>query len=328
LTGTYAVHATDKSFTGTSTLAGTELRVGDVIAVSSNTFVIATITSNTAGTVDRDPTTGAISAAATVRYKRSPFAEPSRNMLGTVAVTANVATVTATVATAGAHNTTSFTRQYTSGDIIKINGEERRVKAVTNTSSMTVNLAFTNTAAAQTHSRTWEYAGSFDKEPVSTAHSAAKGALHDEVHVIVVDEDGEWTGTRETALESFTGVSVALGAKYEDGTSAYYVDAINRKSKYVWWMDHDAIGDAYTTAGAAVAAWGTAANSSIEYASGITGGSFVKTVSLSGGVDGSAPSDGDKLTVFTNEPPVIPEAYSIEEFAAVPQAATAAPAVV
>ena len=122
-------------------------------------------------------------------------------MLGTVAVTANVATVTATIATAGA-TMLSFTRQYTAGDIVKINGEERRVKAVTNTSSMTVNLAFTNTATAQTHSRTWEYAGIFDKEPVTTDHSAAKGALYDEVHVVVMDEDGEWTGTRETGLET------------------------------------------------------------------------------------------------------------------------------
>jgi len=298
LTGTYAVHATDKSFTGSSSLAGTELRVGDVIACSSNVFVIATITSNTAGTVDRDPTTGAISATTAVRYKRSPFGEPSRNMVGTVAVTTNVATVTATVATAGAHNTTSFTRQYTVGDIIKINGEERKIKAVTNSSYMTVNLAFTNTATAQTHSRTWEYAGIFDKEPVTTEHSAAKGALYDEVHVVVVDEDGEWTGTRETGLETYTGASVALGAKYEDGTSAYYVDVVNRRSKYVWWMDHDALGDAYTTAGASVAAWGTIANSTAEFASSAATGNLLKTLSLSGGVDGSAPSDADKITAF------------------------------
>jgi len=299
LTGTVAVHVSDKSITGTNTLFGTELRVGDVITLCSNTFVIATITSNTAGTVDRDPTTGAISAAATVRYKRSPFAEPSRNMLGTVAVTANVATVTATVATAGAHNSTSFTRQYTAGDIIKINGEERRVKAVTNTSSMTVNLAFTNTASAQTHSRTWEYAGIFDKEPVTTEHTAAKGgALYDEVHVVVVDEDGEWTGTRETGLETYTGLSVALGAKNDDGTSAYYVDAINRKSKYVWWMDHDALGDAATAAGLLQVAWGTTANSTAVYASHGASGNLIKTQSLTGGVDGSAPSDSDKITSF------------------------------
>jgi len=287
------------SFTGSSSLAGTELRVGDVIEVSSNTFVIVTISSNTAGTVDRDPTTGAISATTAVRYKRSPFAEPSRNMVGTVAVTTNVATVTATVATAGAHNTTSFTRQYTAGDIIKINGEERKIKAVTNSSYMTTTVAFTNTASAQTHSRTWEYAGIVDKEPVTTAHSAAKGgALYDEVHVIVVDEDGEWTGTRETGLETFTGTSVAKNAKFEDGTSAYYVDVINRKSRYVWWMDHDALGDAYTTGGAAVSAWGTAANSTIEYMSSAASGNLIKTLSLSGGVDGSAPSDSDKITSF------------------------------
>jgi len=283
--------------TGTNTLFGTELRVGDVIALSSNTFVVTAISSNTAGTVDTNPATGAISATSCVRYKRSPFAEPSRNMVGTVAVTANVATVTATIAS-GEQGSGSFTRQYTAGDIIKINGEERKIKAVTNTSSMTTTVAFTNAASAQTHSRTWEYAGSFDKEPVSTAHSAAKGALHDEVHVIVVDEDGEWTGTRETALESYTGVSVALGAKFEDGTSAYYVDAINRKSKYVWWMDHDALGDAYTTAGADVTAWGTAAASGTEYMSSAATGNLLKTLSLSGGVDGSAPSDSDKITSF------------------------------
>ena len=298
LTGTYAVHASDKSFTGSSSLAGTELRVGDVIEVSSNTFVIVTISSNTAGTVDRDPTTGAISAASTVRYKRSPFAEPTRNMLGTVAVTANVATVSATVATAGAHNTTCFVRQYIAGDIIKINGEERKIKTVTNSSSMTVNLAFTNTAAAQTHSRTWEYAGIVDKEPVTTAHSAAKGALYDEIHVVVIDEDGEWTGTRETGLETYTGLSVALGAKNDDGTSAYYVDAINRRSKYVWWMDHDALGDADTTAGLLQIAWGATANSTAVYASHAASGNLIKTQSLTGGVDGSAPSDGDKITAF------------------------------
>jgi phage tail sheath protein FI len=63
-------------------------------------------------------------------------------------------------------------------------------------------------------------------------------------------------------------------------------------------MDHDAIGDAYTTAGGLVTAWGVAATAGAEYASGITGGSFVSTDSLTGGVDGSAPSDGDKITAF------------------------------
>ena len=102
LSGTIAVHASDGSVTGTASLFAVECRVGDVIQTNNgNTFVISGITSNTAMTVNRDPVTGAISAGATaVRFKRSPFSEPSRNMTGTVAVTANSTTVSATTATA------------------------------------------------------------------------------------------------------------------------------------------------------------------------------------------------------------------------------------
>ena len=300
LTGSVNVH-TDGVVTGTSTLFGTETRIGDRINIDvggGNTYsaVISAITSNTVAAVSISPTSAIAAGNTAIRLKRSAFSEPARNMLGTVGVTANSTTVTQTGATDVL--ATALNLQFTVGDIVKINSEERRVASITNSSVMVCSEPFTNTAAAQTYSRTWEYAGVFDKEPVSTEHSAAKGALYDEVHIVVVDEDGEWTGTRETAIETFTGTSVALGAKYEDGTSAYYVDVINRRSKYVWWMDHNVIGDAYTTAGGLVAAWGTAANSTAEYASGITGGSFVKTTSLSGGVDGSAPSDGDKITAF------------------------------
>ena len=295
LTGgaTVAIHASTGAMTATDSLFGTELRVGDSIAVGSNTFIISAIASNTACTVHRDPVTGAISSGTAVRLKRSAFAEPSRNMLGTVAVTANVATVTATTATARDAATTAFDLQYTVGDIIKINGEERRVTAVTNSSSMTVNTGFTNTATAQTHSRTWEYAGSFDKEPVTTDYTASRGGLYDEVHVAVVDEDGEWTGNRNEVLEAYTGVSVAKGAKFEDGGKAFYLDRINRRSKYVWWMDHNVAGDAYTTAGASVAAWGADAGASEWQSSG-----DIVTASLTGGVDGSDVTDGNKITSY------------------------------
>ena len=297
LTGgsTFTVHASSKAFTATASKFGTELRVGDVVVCSGNTMIIATITSNTAGTVTTDPTTGAISSSACVRLKRSPFGEPQANMKGTVGVVANSTTITATVTTAGAHNTTAFDKQYTGGDIIKINGEERKISAVTNSSSMTTTLPFANTSSTQAHSRTWEYASVFDKEPVTTQASADKGALYDEIHVIVVDEDGEWTGSLNEGLEVFTGLSVAKGAKNEDGSKAYYVDALNRKSKYIWWADHTPAGDAYTTAGAAVSAWGTTAAAGVEFASSAATGSLISTGSLGGGVDGTDVSDGDKI---------------------------------
>ena len=102
LTGTIAVHATSGAVTGTNTLFGVELRVGDVIQTNNgNTFVVSAIASNTAVTVNRDPVTGAISGGATaVRFKRSAFEEPSKNMTGTVAVAAHSTAVTATTATA------------------------------------------------------------------------------------------------------------------------------------------------------------------------------------------------------------------------------------
>ena len=305
LTGTFALAAGTKAITGVGSKFNHELQPGDVVLCSSNTIVITAITNATHATSDRDPTSGAISATSAVRLKRSPFAEPSRNMVGTVAVTANVATVTATTATAGAHDTTAFDKQYTVGDIIKINAEERRITAVTNSSSMTVNLGFTNTATAQTHSRTWEFSGLFDKEPVTTDWTANKGALYDEVHVALVDEDGEWTGNLREGLEIHTGLSVAKGAKFEDGTKAYYVDAINRRSRYLWWMDHNAKGDALAQTDASGTqgtftslAWGAVPTSGSEYRSSGTAGSIISTNSLVGGVDGSNMSDANKITAY------------------------------
>ena len=226
-------------------------------------------------------------------------------MVGTVAVTANSTTITATTATAGAHNSCAFDKQMLAGDIIKINGEERRVVTVTNSSHMVVNTGFTNTATAQTYSRTWEYSNLFDKEPVTTQYTADKGALFDEIHVVVVDEDGEWTGNLNEGLELFTGLSVAKGAKFEDGTKAYYVDAINRRSKYLYWSDHNAKGDALTQAdsGGSVGslvtlAWGADPVVDREYNSQATSGSLISTSSLTGGVDGTNVADSDKITGY------------------------------
>ena len=300
LTGTVAI-ATTKAITGSSTLFGTELRVGDRINIAvsgTNTYsaVIDAITSNTAATVTIAPTAAVDAGNTVIRLKRSAFEEPVRNMIGLVNVTANSTNVTQ----AGTTDVlaTSFDHQFTVGDTITINGEDRRVNSITNSSTIIVSTPFTNTAVSQTYSRAWEYSGLFDKEPVTTEHSAKKGALFDEVHVVVVDEDGEWTGIKNTGLETFTGVSVAKYAKNEDGTSAYYVDAINRRSQYIYWMDHNSVGDAYTTAGAAVSAWGSVADSGVEFQSGAADGSMVETSSLSGGVDGSAPSDADKINAF------------------------------
>ena len=44
------------------------------------------------------------------------------------------------------------------------------------------------------------------------------------IHVIVIDEDGDISGTAGNILETFPFLSVASNAKASDGTSNYYKD--------------------------------------------------------------------------------------------------------
>ena len=74
----------------------------------------------------------------------------------------------------------------------------------------------------------WAYAGSFDSQPgTSTYSSGLSGDTLDEMHIAVIDEDGLFTGTAGTILETFPFVSQASDGKADDGTSSYYKDVIN-----------------------------------------------------------------------------------------------------
>jgi phage tail sheath protein FI len=86
----------------------------------------------------------------------------------------------------------------------------------------------------------WTYAAEFDAAPGTSAYATASGGSNDELHVIVIDEDGLFTGTVGAVLEKFAFVSKANDAKSSNGTNNYYKDAINSRSEYIWWMDHTA----------------------------------------------------------------------------------------
>ena len=80
----------------------------------------------------------------------------------------------------------------------------------------------------------WTYEDNFDAAPQTSDYATSKGASGDEMHVVVVDEDGSFTGTRGTVLETFPFVSLASDAKAADGTSNYIKDVINDRSQYIW----------------------------------------------------------------------------------------------
>ncbi len=54
-----------------------------------------------------------------------------------------------------------------------------------------------------------------------------------ECHAVTVDQDGLFTGEEKVILERFQFLSFTEGAVDYDGTSKYYIEAINRQSKFV-----------------------------------------------------------------------------------------------
>ena len=98
----------------------------------------------------------------------------------------------------------------------------------------------------------WAYYSQFDSAPGTSAFATDNNATNDELHVIVIDEDGVFSGTAGTILEKFAFVSKALNAKKYDGTNNFYRDVINSKSEYIWWMRHTSNVTGTTT-------WGTVA---------------------------------------------------------------------
>ena len=135
-------------------------------------------------------------------------------------------------------------------------------------------------------SRGWEFASNFTKAPGSSPDALANSSSLDEVHVIVIDEDGKITGIPGEILEVFEGLSQASNAKDSEGNSNYYVDKIRYNSNYIFWTNHDSTtseaGNTFAAAGAAFA----------QHTLPLGG-------SLSHGIDGYPLSSGAKNTANT-----------------------------
>lgn len=127
----------------------------------------------------------------------------------------------------------------------------------------------------------WEYASAFDAAPGTSDYVDARGGADDEIHVIVVDEDGEITGVAGTILEKYAAVSKASDARGIEGGTNHYRHVINETSKYVLWANHPVGGN-----------WGGA--STTTFTDG--GGSF--EISLAGGSDGAALTVGDRTAGY------------------------------
>lgn len=138
--------------------------------------------------------------------------------------------------------------KFTVRDVIKFSGHATKYR-ITGISSNDLTIASLNTptsggltsAVADDESidRFWEFHDLFDKAPGTSASASLVGASNDEIHLVVVDEDGLFTGTQHTVLETFGFLSLASDGKNAQGQSNYYRNVLERESEYVYWSGHD-----------------------------------------------------------------------------------------
>lgn len=89
-------------------------------------------------------------------------------------------------------------------------------------------------ADAATYS-TWAYKDSFDTAPDSSgALSASNKPALDEIHVVVIDVLGLFSGVAGSVLETYPYLSKARDGKGVNGESSYYINVLNTRSNYVW----------------------------------------------------------------------------------------------
>ena len=143
-----------------------------------------------------------------------------------------------------------------------------------------LHAVITNGAAVR---RRWKYYDLFDKAPGTSPFAAARGGVNDEIHIVVIDEDGVISGQKGEVLETYDAVSKGSDAKTPQGDTNYYPDVIYNKSNYIYWMDHNSSGTN----------WGSAV-SGITY----TAVTAVSNVSLQSGSDGTAATTAQKLTAY------------------------------
>ena len=180
----------------------------------------------------------------------------------TLAVGSQTATVTLANSALLSNNTpvpfaNNVAALFNIGDIIEVGNTsigKQALKITAVSSVLVINSTGTNTGSAsftltldnplklssdietQAVTRNWEYYTQIDAAPGRSTFVGQSGntSASDEMHVVVVDEDGAFTGNPGSVLEVYRGLSRATDSKLADGSSNYFKTVINDRSNYVW----------------------------------------------------------------------------------------------
>jgi hypothetical protein len=156
--------------------------------------------------------------------------------------------------------------------------------------SLKVEICPAGSDSSGTFFSVWGQKSSFDAAPGTSSYASARNGTNDECHVVVIDEDGEISGTVGTVIERFAFVSLASDAKTSDGSSNYVYDVINNSSEYIWLAMFDGDLSTLTNAGSALTP-----GAAKTYAGSATG---VISKSLTGGVNSGSLTTSQVATGF------------------------------
>lgn len=108
--------------------------------------------------------------------------------------------------------------------------------------------------------RFWEFYNAVDKAPGVSTYMASQGLTTvDELHIVVSDAGGKFTGTQNSILEVWPNLSRATDAKSTSGATRFYRNVIDAQSAFIF------AGTARSTSGTGLASAISAASNTTPY---------------------------------------------------------------
>ena len=135
------------------------------------------------------------------------------------------------------------------------------------------------------------FKANFDRAPGTSTDVSNAGGSEDEMHVLVIDEDGLWTGSPGEVLEKHAFVSKASDAKKIDGSSNYVGTVLRNESRYVWLGQVTEL--TANSTGSGTNAGQPKSGATFKTFNSATASESVPGGSLTGGVDDNVLSDGE-----------------------------------
>ena len=149
------------------------------------------------------------------------------------------------------------------------------------------------------------FKANFDRAPGTSTDVSNAGGSEDEMHVLVIDEDGLWTGSPGEVLEKHAFVSKASDAKKIDGSSNYVGTVLRNESRYVWLGQVTEL--TANSTGSGTNAGQPKSGATFKTFNSATASESVPGGSLAGGVDDNILSDGELQAGYAlyREPEVV-----------------------